>query len=199
MKILSNAFGEYQTNCYIVKNGIGELIIDPGKGAYEWVVKNIKNPVAIICTHGHFDHIFDVAKLKCELNLVVFIHKDDAFMLQSDPFGYGYEICEADFKVDEGVYERMGFEFEFMHFAGHTPGCCMVRVGGDIFSGDFLFKSSIGRWDFEYSSKDDMIKSLKKCKSINGDFALYPGHAEPTTLKAEQENLDRWIRYVSLN
>lgn len=65
-----------------------------------------------------------------------------------------------------------------------------------MFSGDFLFKDSIGRWDFPYSSKEDMIKSLEKCKNLRGDFILYPGHGEPSTLKREQENLDIWIRYV---
>ena len=81
-----------------------------------------------------------------------------------------------------------------MHFPGHTPGCCMVRVDAVIFSGDFLFKGSIGRYDFLFSDAEDMRQSLLKCKKMQGDFTLYPGHGEKTTLKAEQANLDFWLK-----
>lgn len=197
MKIISKAFGEYQTNCYIVKTNMGELIIDPGLGSKNWVKLNCQKPLAILCTHGHFDHIFDVASLKKELNIPVYIHNDDAFMLiDGYQFGFKFDGCEPDFKISEGIYNVNGVEFEFMHFPGHTPGCCMIRVGQAIFSGDFLFCGSIGRWDFEYSNKEDMLKSLEKCQKITKDYPIYPGHGPTSRLKIEQENLPIWSQYV---
>jgi len=201
MQILKQSCGSYQTNCYIVcKNGF-ELIIDPGVGAYHFATQNTKNPIAIINTHGHFDHVFDNYSLKNLFNIDVFIHKDDKFMLESDFCNAGYELVFdaksiggekfSNTKIDIGE-----FEVEFMHFAGHTPGCCMVRVDDIIFSGDFLFSGSIGRYDFPYSNKFDMIKSLQKCLKIQGDFTLYPGHGHPTTLKVEQKNLPFWLKQL---
>ena len=72
----------------------------------------------------------------------------------------------------------------------------MIEIDDAIFSGDFLFKGSIGRWDFPFSDKNEMLKSLEKCKNLKGDFALYPGHGESSTLKAEQQELDRWVEIV---
>ena len=72
----------------------------------------------------------------------------------------------------------------------------MIEIEDAIFSGDFLFKGSIGRWDFPFSDKNEMLNSLEKCKNLKGDFALYPGHGKSGTLKAEQQELDRWIEIV---
>ena len=72
----------------------------------------------------------------------------------------------------------------------------MIEINGVIFSGDFLFRGSIGRWDFPYSDKNEMINSLEKCKKLDGDFTLLPGHGEETTLQAEKIALDRWIQIV---
>ncbi|QKF61061.1 MBL fold metallo-hydrolase [Campylobacter curvus] len=197
MQVLSKNFGPYMTNCYIVKTPGGDIIIDPGEGAKEWVKQNAKDAKAILCTHGHFDHIFDVKALKDELGLPVYINENDAFMVQSDVFGYGYECFTADVLISGDKEIMIGdMSVRFYLFSGHTPGCSMIQIGEAMFSGDFLFKDSIGRWDFPYSNKEDMIKSLEKCKNLRGDFILHPGHGEPSTLKREQENLDMWIRYV---
>ena len=65
-----------------------------------------------------------------------------------------------------------------------------------MFSGDFLFRGSIGRWDFPFSDKNEMLKSLEKCKNLKGNFTLYPGHGEGSTLEVEQNNIDYWIDIV---
>ncbi|MGP1485021.1 MAG: MBL fold metallo-hydrolase [Campylobacter sp.] len=202
MKIYSKPCGAYQTNCYIVLKNGAEIIIDPGQDSFEFVTKICKNPIAIINTHGHMDHIFDDFSLKNFFNIDVYIHKDDNFMLKDDVFFANYKtfddaICVGGDKFEDTWLKIGEFDVEFMHFAGHTPGCCMVRIDDIIFSGDFLFKSSIGRYDFAYSNKEDMIKSLQKCLKIEKNFKLYPGHGDATTLKAEQENLPSWLRYLN--
>ncbi|WP_346726504.1 MBL fold metallo-hydrolase [Campylobacter mucosalis] len=196
MKLFSRPFGAYQTNAYVLKFGDEEIIIDPGDGAREWVLGVVKNPKAILCTHGHFDHIFDVGVLKKELNVPVWIHKDDTFMLENDVDFAGYECCSPDFAVDEGVFECGEFKFEFMHFPGHTPGCSMIAVDDMLFSGDFLFAGAIGRYDFKYSNPSDMLKSLEKVSQIKREFKLYPGHGNSTTLQTELLNLPRYMRYL---
>ena len=98
-------------------------------------------------------------------------------------------IQDENFNIDD-------FCIKFHHFPGHTPGCSMIEIDDAIFSGDFLFKGSIGRWDFPFSDKNEMLESLEKCKNLKGDFALYPGHGESSTLKAEQQELDRWVEIV---
>lgn len=199
MKVLFKSCGAYRTNCYIVsKNGF-ELIIDPGENAFEFVTKNVKNPIAIINTHGHSDHIFSNVSLKNLFNIDVYIHKDDNFMLQSDIFGEGYDTMDDAVTVGKAKFEDVSFKIKdfdisYLHFPGHTPGCSMVRVDDVIFSGDFLFYRSIGRYDFPYSNQDDMRKSIEKCLEMSGDFELFPGHGGVTTLKSEQANLPLWLR-----
>ncbi len=81
MKILVKPMGAYQTNCYIVKMGGVELIIDPGVGATDWVLKRVKNPVAILNTHGHFDHVWSNRDLKRrDLNPNLLAQRETAFI-----------------------------------------------------------------------------------------------------------------------
>ncbi|MCX2683588.1 MBL fold metallo-hydrolase [Campylobacter sp. MIT 21-1685] len=198
MQIIKQACGEYETNCYIIQTNKGEFIIDPGVDALHFVKKHVKKPLAILNTHGHFDHIWDNAKLKNEFNIALYIHKNDEFML-TDPFNKGFIHSKADFLVEsEDEIEICGINFKFHFFPGHTPGCCMIELVGEniMFSGDFLFKRSIGRWDFPYSNADLMKKSLEKISLYKQNYRLYPGHGEETNLKEEQIHLPSWLQYL---
>ncbi|MCW1360022.1 MBL fold metallo-hydrolase [Campylobacter sp. US33a] len=198
MQILKQACGDYQTNCYIVSSQNAELIIDPGVDALDFIKKNTKNPLAILNTHGHYDHVWDNAKVKKEFNIPIYIHKNDEFMLQ-DPFSKGFESSKADILIDnEDEFNIADFKLKFHFFPGHTPGCCMIELIGEkiMFSGDFLFNRSIGRWDFPYSDATLMKQSLKKAMAYKNDFILLPGHGEQTSLKTEQEHLPYWLRYI---
>ncbi len=197
LKIISKPFGAYQTNCYIVSNGKNELIIDPGEGAKKWVKDNVKNPIAILNTHGHFDHTWSDCGLKDELNLPIYIHKEDLFMLEKDIFEQGQPICSADFLIDGDRELKIGdFIVKFLHFPGHTPGTSVIEIEDSWFSGDFIFENSIGRVDFPYSNPKDMVKSLNKFKQIKYDKKVYTGHGNPTTIKREQRNVDYWLRVL---
>ena len=197
MQILKKAFGEYATNCYILKGEQGDLVIDPGQGSYDWVMQNTGKIAAVLNTHGHFDHVYDDAKLQ-RAGAKIYIHEEDAFMLRADPFGTMPESIEADVLVkgQEQSLEIAGFNVKFSLFAGHTPGSCMIEAGGVIFSGDVIFKGSIGRWDFPFSSGEQMRESLHKILQIKGDFALYPGHGANTSLVAERQNLKYFLQLL---
>ena len=195
MQILKRAFGEYVTNCYIVKGEQGDLVIDPGQGSFDWVMQNTGKIAAVLNTHGHYDHVYDDAKLR-RMGAKIYIHESDAFMLRADPFETMPESIEADvlIKGQEQSLEIAGFNVKFSLFAGHTPGSCMIEAGGVIFSGDVIFKGSIGRWDFPFSNGAQMRESLHKILQIEGDFTLYPGHGPNTSLQAERQNLKYFLQ-----
>ena len=197
MEIKIQPMGVYQTNCYIVTVEGKDFIIDPGVDATQWVLNNVTNPVAILNTHGHFDHVWSNAELKEKLQLPIYCPKGDTFMLTDDPLGQGTPRSVPDYEVeDDELLDIAGVKIQYRHFPGHTPGCSVIEIGDVWFSGDFLFQQSIGRWDFPASSGEDMVKSLEKALKIEGDYTIYPGHGLSTTLKAEQRVIPYWIEQV---
>jgi len=197
MEIKYQPMGATQTNCYIVTIDNKDLIIDPGMMAVEWVKRNTTNPIAILNTHGHFDHVWSNAELQEELNIPLYIQKEDAFMLQKCPLGQNVPTSTADYLIEgDEKLTIQGIEVQYRQFAGHTPGNSIIEIEDVWFSGDFLFQQSIGRWDFPFSSGEKMVKSLEKALKIEGDFTIYPGHGMSTTLKQEQQIMSYWINTV---
>ena len=194
MQIKKQPMGFYMTNCYIVTIEGKDFIIDPGLDATAWVVQNVTNPVAILNTHGHFDHVWSNAELKEHFNIPIYIQKEDAFMLLKSNFMTDMPPSKADVEVDgDQTLEIAGVEVRFRHFPGHCPGCATIEIGGAMFSGDFIFENSIGRADFPYSSPSDMKQSLKRFMKLDYDCTVYPGHGNATTIKREQQNSPYWI------
>jgi glyoxylase-like metal-dependent hydrolase (beta-lactamase superfamily II) len=195
MKILVQPMGDYQTNCYIATVDGKDFIIDPGVGAREWVVKNTKNPIAILNTHGHFDHVWSNAELQKELQIPLYTPKEDIMLLSNSSWMPDLPPSKPDYEVapDEEI-DFNGTKVKFHHFPGHSPGSSMIEIGDVMFSGDFIFKHSIGRYDFPYSNTADMIESLDKFKNFNLNHTLYPGHGESTTTEEEQQYVYYWIK-----
>jgi hydroxyacylglutathione hydrolase len=197
MTIKSQPMGDYQTNCYIVTIDGKDIIIDPGMGATAWVIENTTNPIAILNTHGHFDHVWSNKDLNNKLRVPIYCPKDDCFMLEDDPFDQGTPSSIADFKVDhDEIINIDGIEVKFHFFPGHTPGCSAIEIGNNLFSGDFIFKNSIGRVDFPYSSPDDMKNSIHKVLNFQEDLTIWTGHGEPTSLFNEKVSLNNWLNYI---
>jgi len=200
MKIKIQPMGSTQTNCYIITIEGKDLIVDPGMNATTWVLDNVTNPIAILNTHGHFDHIWSNAELKKELKIPLYINKNDAFMLKKCPLGQNIPISNPDYLVEgDEEFTIDGIKVKYRHFAGHTPGNSIIEIDDTWFSGDFIFDGSIGRWDFPFSSGEQMVQSLEKALKIDKDFTLYPGHGVSTTLKKEQRGMPQWINYVKNN
>ena len=197
MEIKSKACGEYGTNCYIVTIDKKDFIIDPGMDAVAWVVKNVQNPVAILNTHGHFDHVWSNAQLAKKFNIPIYAPKNDVFMLGNDPFSQGTPPSKVDIVVDgDVILDIQGVNVKFFLFPGHTPGCSAILIDKALFSGDFIFKDSIGRSDFPYSDATQMKESLHKFLTIQENWEVFPGHGGKTTVKAEQKNVPRWFNYL---
>ncbi|MCO4844934.1 MAG: MBL fold metallo-hydrolase [Sulfurovum sp.] len=197
MQIKIQPMGTYQTNCYIAIVDGKDFIIDPGMGATQWVLDNVTNPVAILNTHGHFDHVWSNAEVQEKLKLPIYCPEGDVFMLTDDPLRQGTPPSQPDYIIvgDEELNIE-GVKIKFRHFPGHTPGCSIIEIDDVWFSGDFLFEQSIGRWDFPSSSGEAMVKSLEKALALEGDYTIYPGHGMSTTLKAEQRVIPFWIDQV---
>ena len=197
MQIKQQPMGVYQTNCYIVTIDDKDFIIDPGMDATKWVLKNVKNPVAILNTHGHFDHVWSNAELQKELNIPLYTPKDDAFFLKESSWMPNLPPSTPDVLVEPNEeFDFDGTKIKFLHFPGHTPGCSVIEVEDAWFSGDFIFQRSIGRTDFPYSNPKDMKKSLSRFKDIPYDKTVYPGHGDKTTIKDEQRFVDFWIQQL---
>ena len=189
--------GFYQTNCYIVTINGKDIIIDPGMEATSWVEANVSNPVAILNTHGHFDHVWSNAELQKSLHVKLYTPKADKEFLKASSWVKDLPASTPDYLVEpDEVVDIEGIKVEFLHFPGHTPGCSVIAIEDAWFSGDFIFERSIGRTDFPYSSPEDMKKSLLRFKEIPYDKTLYPGHGGSTTIRQEQKYVDFWLEQL---
>ncbi|MDD5400025.1 MAG: MBL fold metallo-hydrolase [Sulfurimonas sp.] len=194
MNIKVKPMGEYQTNCYIVTVNGKDFIIDPGMGATKWVMDNVKNPVAILNTHGHFDHVWSNAELQEKLKIPLYTPKEDTMLLSSSSWMPDLPPSKPDVEVEPNQeLDFGGVKVKFTHFPGHTPGCSTIEIEDAMFSGDFIFERSIGRTDFPYSSPKQMRESLEQFKKIPYDKTIYPGHGGTTTIRQEQQYSDYWI------
>lgn len=160
MEINKLVVGKLFTNCYIVTKNNQTIIIDPGDEAAK-IIKACqnKNVIGILITHNHFDHIGALKEIEKHFNL------------------------KRNNKI-------MTFNFEVIKTPGHTKDSVTYYFKEDkvMFTGDFIFKNSIGRMDLPSGSINDMQKSLAKISKYPKDIAIYPGHGEITTLEKEKVN-----------
>jgi glyoxylase-like metal-dependent hydrolase (beta-lactamase superfamily II) len=205
MKIDRLILGEFETNCYIVRTSeqVSEcLIIDTGLDAgplLEFLDKHKLNPIAVILTHGHVDHIAGVDALRAGFaSIAVYIHKLDAEMLTdsvgnlSFMTGDDFRAGQADCLVDEpDVIDKAGIRLRVIHTPGHTPGgiCLYAEKEGLIFVGDTLFADSVGRTDFPGGNMRQLIEGIKeKLLVLPEETVVYPGHGGRTTIGREKAN-----------
>jgi len=194
MQIKVQPMGIYQTNCYIATVDGKDFIIDPGVNATDWVLANVTNPVAILNTHGHFDHVWSNAELQKKLGLQLYTPKGDIPLLQDNSWMPDLPPSMPDVAVQgDEEFDFGGVKVKFRHFPGHCPGCSTIEIEDAMFSGDFIFERSIGRTDFPLSNPSDMKKSLQRFKTLDYDKKIYPGHGNSTRIKQEQKYTDTWI------
>lgn len=149
----------------------------------------------ILLTHGHFDHISGVKKLKEAFGGEIVIHRLDAPCLRDSEknlsgfFGAVSESIEADICAENGDTLFLGKSpVRVLHTPGHTVGSVCYIFDDIILSGDTLFNMSVGRMDFPGGSAEAMKRSMKLLSDLPGDYKVYPGHEEETTLQFEREN-----------
>ena len=201
MRITNLPSGALQANTYLAvdeKTNEG-FIVDPG-GYNKVLTKEVRdNDVKIkyiILTHGHSDHICGVNEHKAEFpDAKIVAYKDEEAMLenpnlnQSPGFGVPYST-KADILVSDEL--KVGdVTLKFIHTPGHTEGgmCIYVKEAKALFSGDTLFRQSIGRTDFPGGSYKEIMDSIrKKLFLLPDDTNVFPGHMGTTSIGFEKEN-----------
>jgi hydroxyacylglutathione hydrolase len=202
--------GSWGTNCYVVATGQGAecIVIDPGQdataGVDQVVRENKLKPVAVLLTHGHIDHIWSAQKVADMYGCPAYIHPEDRFML-SDPIkDFGPRLAQLAFGAlfreprqvveldqDGDKIELGGITVAVDHTPGHTRGSVVFRVTDGpeeiVFSGDTLFRRSVGRTDLPGGSGRDLLGSIvTKLLVLDDDTVVLPGHGEKTTIGFER-------------
>ena len=189
--------GQLEVNTYVIPRTNGDcLVIDPSddcRDVVKYLQKEKLRPIAVLLTHGHFDHIMGIPEMLSECKEAkIFIHDNDKAML-SDPSRNGSILMGADFSVDggielltEGVMKIGEFEFTVLHVPGHTQGGCAFVFGEVCFCGDTIFAGSVGRTDLPGGDTDQLIESIrKKILTLPPQTVLCPGHGGRTTVERE--------------
>lgn len=211
MLVVGFPTGALQANCYLVAPGKGQacVIVDPGQDAEDAVADAIRehnlSPVAVVLTHGHFDHCFAVTPICDGNDIPAWIHPDDRDLL-SDPlkgvsaqtgafFGGKLEMREPEQVrelTDQAVLDLAGLELTVDHTPGHTQGSVTFRLatgegGGLLFAGDTLFAGSIGRTDLPGGDVRQMAHSLRtRILTLDDETVVLPGHGPTTTIGRER-------------
>jgi glyoxylase-like metal-dependent hydrolase (beta-lactamase superfamily II) len=188
-----------QANCYILGDEASReaVVIDPG-GDVPVLVRNLETAglkaVAILATHGHFDHVEGLAQLKQALGAPVLMHRDDLPLVQdmtNQGAMFGVRVQQApdpDRFVVEGDTIRFGdLSLAVLHTPGHSLGSVSYHIDDKVFVGDLLFAGSIGRTDLAGGDYATLIASVRKKIFTLGDATtVYPGHGPATTVGAEK-------------
>lgn len=200
MKIEKFVIGMIGTNCYLVLNETTKecFIIDPAVYSSE-LVSHIKSKglhlKAILLTHGHFDHIMGIDRFLAEFPVPVYAQAAEKAMLEdaalnaSAGYGPGYTFSGAEYMNDGQHLQLAGVEIEIIHTPGHTAGGCCYYIPseGVLFSGDTLFRASIGRTDLPTGSGSQLIQSIqKRLMCLPGETKVYPGHMDETSIAYEK-------------
>ena len=204
MKILCVPTGPLSVNTYIVFNESAEtpsnseripcVVIDPANShkVVEVLNQNNLHCTHILLTHGHFDHTMGVAELKSHENALVAIHEADAGALAGGKASLAYlggalvKPCKVDIILHGGECFT-----SVLHTPGHTKGgvCYVIEKERVIFSGDTLFRLSVGRTDLDGGDNDALYNSLLLLTGrLKGDYRIFPGHMGETTLDFERKH-----------
>lgn len=202
MQIKHFESGWLAVNCYLVidEDTNKAYIVDPGgesKPLLDYVNENRIEPVYIILTHGHGDHIGGVPDYRNHFpGIKVVAHESERDMLQDSRLNHSRQTCGKDIALTADLYVKDGdtlqigsMNLKFLHTPGHTPGGMCIFTEGSLFSGDTLFARSVGRTDFPGSSFAALKESIQnKLFKLADDTVVYPGHMGTTSIGYEKEH-----------
>ncbi len=207
MTIRHAVIGDIHTNCYLLTDeesgesaAVDCAVFDAD---YEALLRKagVDSLKYILLTHGHFDHISGVKRLKDVCGGQICIHHEDAECLTNPKKSLNsyvkfasLETVPPDCLVEEGSELFLGrTKIAVMHTPGHTPGSVCYLTDGKMFCGDTLFRQSMGRTDLPGGSTLTLLMSLSRIGRMEGEYEIFPGHGETTTLSYEKRN-NRYLR-----
>lgn len=195
MKIICNNI--WMTNCYFLETEKAAIVIDPGyerESIVAFLNENKDKERLILLTHGHFDHIGGADYLRQKTGVKIGIGALDVPALSDNDLNCAYlfkrnlESFSVDFGFVDGDLIKVGdIELKVISTPGHTVGGVSYLCGENLFSGDTLFKTSIGRTDFRGGNFEELEKSIKKLYTLPDDTIVYSGHGESTTIGFEKK------------
>ena len=189
--------GVLQTNSYVVTaNDVDCIVVDccDADRLSEFFAKNNLKCRALLLTHSHFDHCKDAAVLQ-KAGAEIYVHGDDVALIDgkgnlAEAMGFEFISFRPDVIVNDGdILDLYGVRVKVIHTPGHTSGGVCYLSENFLFSGDTLFKESVGRTDFPTGDRKQLSDSVKeKLFTLNQDYDVLPGHGEPTRLFFERSN-----------
>jgi glyoxylase-like metal-dependent hydrolase (beta-lactamase superfamily II) len=202
MKIQTCVLGMIGTNCYLIINESTNevIIVDPAEQA-EAIKGKIEdkkyNPVAILLTHGHFDHIMAAPDLSKAYNIPIYSSEAEKELLErpemnlSEMMNTSFSLTPDKCVKDNEVLTLAGMNIKVILTPGHTAGgvCYYFYEDAVLISGDTLFLESTGRTDFPTGDGKQLLNSIQsKLMILNDDLKVYPGHGARTTIGHERKN-----------
>lgn len=201
IKIKFFPVGLVAANCYIIYNEDKALIIDPG-GEAEKIKNEIESlnlePIAILLTHTHFDHIGAVQEIRTAYDVPVYVHPEEQDWLQNAERNLSHMLPHpittepADYLFEDYKdYSLDLFNFKVVPTPGHSPGgvSFIFEKEGFVLTGDSLFNGSIGRTDLYRSDHTVLLDSIQKnIFTLDNDMDAYPGHGDPTSIGHEKQS-----------
>lgn len=203
MYIKTVPLGAISANCYVICDEETKLgaVVDPGdfnsRLLQEITASGMKELKYILCTHAHFDHVEGAGRLKEKYpDAKILVGAEDAHALNdgvlslAKNFGMPFYPCVADKTLKDGDIIELGeISFKVIASPGHTPGGVLYYSEDNkvVFTGDTIFKGSIGRTDFYGGDSATIMNSLKKIKRLPGDCVIFSGHGERTTVEYEMK------------
>ena len=202
MAVSTYVLGDFESNCYLLYDEKNKkaCLVDPG--AYDEKIMEFIEENGLVCeyiilTHGHFDHIIGAEAFKAKTWAKIAAHELEEEYL-ADPeksmtFYFADETVSADVFFKDGDLISFGdFSLRVIHAPGHSKGSsCFVHESENqktMFSGDTLFKGTVGRFDFYGGDYETLMASLRKLRSLNENYKIYAGHGETTFLYDEIAN-----------
>ncbi len=203
MKLYHLCSGPLRVNTYfLIGDNNRAIVIDSGENYKK--VKQVESEYgfkieAVLLTHSHFDHAGNAKKLQDDGAKVYVSEKDAKKLLNDDnlskDFGRSFEYLTADYTFSDGEELVVcGIKIKVIATPGHTDGSVCFLIENMLFTGDTLFLESVGRTDFKSGNRRDLVSSVKKLFALSGDYTVYPGHEEFTTLSHERE-FNRMVDY----
>ena len=200
MLIKTLPVGQLETNCYVVtdENTLVCAVIDPGDESntiLDYIEDNKLSCKAILITHAHFDHVSAVNAMLEATGAELYMCEKDLELAKTGASGRFTPPENTHFYKDGDEVKVAGLTFKVMETPGHTPGGVTLICGDALFTGDTLFRGSCGRTDLPGGDMRAELRSLKRIASLEGDYEVYPGHAESSMLSIEREH-NPYVRHA---